>query len=149
MSRLQLALNVEDLESAVAFYQHLFGTEPAKRKPGYANFVVADPPLKLVLFEGAGAGGTVNHLGIEVEDVAEVEAAATRLAQHDLAAAPPAQDTCCYARQEKFWLSNTPDDVRWEVYAVLDHTEQFSGESENGREPGCCADTTAVALTQA
>jgi len=138
MSRLQLALNVEDLDTAVTFYTRLLGVEPAKRKPGYANFAVAEPPLKLVLFESPGAGGTINHLGIEVEDAAAVEAASTRLAEHGLAATPPAEDTCCYARQEKFWVQHTPDDLRWEVYTVMESSETFFGE-QPAESSTCCA----------
>ena len=138
MSRLQLALNVEDLDSAVTFYSRLLGVEPAKRKPGYANFAVAEPPLKLVLFESPGEGGTINHLGIEVEDVAAVEAASARLSEHGLAATPPAEDTCCYARQEKFWVQHAPDDLRWEVYTVVESSETFSGD-QPAESSTCCA----------
>jgi catechol 2,3-dioxygenase-like lactoylglutathione lyase family enzyme len=138
MSRLQLALNVDDLESAITFYSRLFGVEPAKRKPGYANFAVAEPPLKLVLFESPGQGGTINHLGIEMEDAAAVDAAATRLAEHGLAATPPAEDTCCYARQEKFWVQETPDELRWEVYTVVESSETFFAE-EPAESSTCCA----------
>jgi catechol 2,3-dioxygenase-like lactoylglutathione lyase family enzyme len=138
MSRLQLALNVEDLDTAVTFYSRLLGVEPAKRKPGYANFAVAEPPLKLVLFESPGQGGTINHLGIEMEDAADVEAAASRLAEHGLAATPPAEDTCCYARQEKFWVQETPDDLRWEVYTVVESSETFFAE-DPAQDLSCCA----------
>ena len=104
MSRLQLALNVEDLDQAVTFYSRLFGAEPAKRKPGYANFAIAEPPLKLVLFETPGQGGTINHLGVELADIDAVDAAQTRLAEHGLASVDERDTTCCYARQEKFWV---------------------------------------------
>ena len=94
MSRVQLALNVDDLDEAIAFYTKLFGTEPAKRQPGYANFAVAEPPLKLVLLENPGQGGSVNHLGVEVADADTVDAEQTRLAADGLAsiesATPPA-----------------------------------------------------------
>src|SRR4051812_27848471 len=102
MSRVQLALNVDDVEAATAFYARLFGTEPAKRRPGYANFAIADPPLKLVLLENPGQGGSLNHLGIEVEGVDEVDATQTRLAEHGLSSIDERGTTCCYARQDKF-----------------------------------------------
>src|SRR5688500_16595453 len=102
MSRVQLALSVDDVEAATASYDRLFGTRPAKRRPGYANFAIADPPLKLVLLENPGQGGSLNHLGIEVGSVDEVDAAQTRLAEHGLASIDERGTTCCYARQDKF-----------------------------------------------
>ena len=117
MSRVQLALNVTDLDRAVEFYSKLFGTEPAKVRPGYANFAVADPPLKLVLFEGQGAGGTLNHLGVEVASSDDVAAAGTRLAGAGLATANEENTDCCYAVQNKVWVSG-PDGEPWEVYTV-------------------------------
>jgi catechol 2,3-dioxygenase-like lactoylglutathione lyase family enzyme len=136
MSRLQLALNVDDLDQAIAFYADLFGTEPAKRKPGYANFAITEPPLKLVLFESAGQGGTINHLGVEMADVAAVDAAQTRLAERGLASTDERDTTCCYARQEKFWVEGAPDDLRWEVYTVVEDSETFFAETG---PDGCCA----------
>ncbi len=123
MSRVQLALNVSDLEGAVAFYSKLFGAEPAKRRPGYANFAVAEPPLKLVLLEnadsrGAGVGGALNHLGVEVESTDLVTAATQRLSGEGLATATQEATTCCYAVQDKVWVHD-PDQVPWEVYTVL------------------------------
>ncbi|HEY3238212.1 MAG TPA: ArsI/CadI family heavy metal resistance metalloenzyme [Acidimicrobiia bacterium] len=118
MSRVQLALNVTDLDQAVAFYSKLFGTEPAKLRPGYANFAVADPPLKLILFEGQGQGGTLNHLGVEVASSDDVAAASTRLAGAGLATANEKNTDCCYAVQDKVWVSG-PDGEPWEVYTVL------------------------------
>lgn len=117
MGRLQLALNVDDVDAAVEFYRRLFGTEPAKRRPGYANFAVEDPPLKLVLIENEGRGGTLNHLGVEVRTREEVDAAEERLAALGLV---PARDdgACCYAEQAKVWVHD-PDDAPWEVYTVL------------------------------
>ena len=116
MSRVQLALNVTNLEEAIGFYSKLFSTEPAKVRPGYANFAIADPPLKLVLLEGAD-GGTLNHLGVEVETPGEVEAATRRLSDEGLA--PAAEEgTCCYAVQQKAWVHD-PDGAPWEVYTVL------------------------------
>src|ERR1700744_5663433 len=108
MSRVQLALRVADLEGSVAFYSKLFGPEPAKRRPGYANFAVAEPPLKLVLLENPGQGGTLNHLGVEVADADQVDAEQKRPAQAGLAAVGERNPTCCYARQDKFWVTGTP-----------------------------------------
>ncbi|WP_377321744.1 ArsI/CadI family heavy metal resistance metalloenzyme [Pimelobacter simplex] len=119
MSRVQLALNVDDLDTSIAFYQRLFGTPPAKVRPGYANFAVADPPLKLVLIESPGHGGTLNHLGVEVADTAAVDVVQERLRGDGLASTDERDTTCCYARQDKFWVDGTPDGERWEVYAVL------------------------------
>ena len=119
MSRLQLALNVDDLEESVAFYSRLFDTEPAKRRPGYANFAVAQPPLKLVLIENPGQGGSLNHLGVEVQDRDAVDNEQARLAEHGFATVDERQSTCCYARQDKFWVQNTPNGEQWEVYTVL------------------------------
>jgi catechol 2,3-dioxygenase-like lactoylglutathione lyase family enzyme len=108
-SRLQLALNVNDIDEAVAFYSKLFGAEPAKRRPGYANFAIAQPPLKLVLLENPGQGGSLNHLGIEVPDTDTVEAEQARLAQAGLASVDERDTVCCYARQDKFWVQGTPN----------------------------------------
>ena len=119
MSRVQLALNVDDLDTSIAFYSHLFGTEPAKIRPGYANFAVAEPPLKLVLIENPGQGGSINHLGVEVADTATVDAEQTRLAAAGLASVDERDTVCCYARQDKFWVEGTPNGERWEVYTVL------------------------------
>jgi catechol 2,3-dioxygenase-like lactoylglutathione lyase family enzyme len=119
MSRVQLALNVDDVDQAVEFYSKLFGTEPAKRRPGYANFAIAEPPLKLVLLENPGQGGTLNHLGVEVGDVDTVDAEQTRLAQAGLASIDERGTTCCYAKQDKFWVEGTPSGERWEIYTVL------------------------------
>lgn len=118
MSRIQLALNVDDLDAAVDFYTTLFGTRPAKRHDGYANFAVADPPLKLVLFEAPGSGGTLNHLGVEVATPAEVAAATERLAAAGLDTEVRNATTCCYATQDKVWVGE-PGNGRWEVYTVL------------------------------
>jgi catechol 2,3-dioxygenase-like lactoylglutathione lyase family enzyme len=136
MSRIQLALNVDDVEAATAFYSKLFGTEPAKTRPGYANFAVTDPPLKLVLLENPGHGGSLNHLGIEVATVDEVDETQTRLAEHGLASVDERGTTCCYAEQDKFWVEGTPNGERWEVYTVLADSQTFSGEPADG--PACC-----------
>ena len=140
MSRIQLALNVDDIGAAVAFYSHLFDTTPAKRRPGYANFAVAEPPLKLVLIENPGQGGTLNHLGVEVEDVDTVDAELTRLASAGFATTEERDTTCCYAKQDKFWVQGTPSGERWEVYTVLADSATFFSEAEG--EPACCATTS-------
>ncbi len=140
MSRLQLALNVDDLDSSVAFYSKLFGATPAKVKPGYANFAIAEPPLKLVLIENPGQGGSVNHLGVEVESVDVVDAEELRLATEGLASTEERDQTCCYAKQTKFWVENAPNGERWEIYAVLEDSETFSGEAST--DSTCCG--TAV-----
>ena len=138
MSRLQLALNVDDLESSIAFYSTLFGTEPHKRRPGYANFAVAEPPLKLVLIENPGHGGSVNHLGVEVADVDTVEAELGRLATAGLATTEERDTTCCYARQEKFWVRGAPDGERWEVYTITDDAPADAGTDVRAEEAACC-----------
>ena len=144
MSRIQLALNVDDLDASIAFYTGLFGTAPAKTRPGYANFAVSEPPLKLVLIENPGQGGSVNHLGVEVADTATVETTQARLAGAGLASTDERDTTCCYARQDKFWVEGAPDGERWEVYTVLEDSETFSGEDET-----CCTTDTAASSTEA
>lgn len=124
MSRVQLALNVPDIDEAVAFYSKLFATEPNKRKPGYANFAVADPPLKLVLFENAAADARLNHLGVEVETSEQVWAHEDRL-KADAVAVADGSGTCCYARQDKVWVDG-PDGA-WEIYTVLEDAETLKG----------------------
>ena len=140
MSRVQLALNVDDLEQSIAFYSRLFGTEPAKVKPGYANFAVAEPPLKLVLIENPGHGGSVNHLGVEVPDVDAVDAVQTRLAEDGLASVDERGTTCCYAKQDKFWVQGTPNGEQWEVYTVLADSPTF-GASQVDSAACSCAST--------
>jgi catechol 2,3-dioxygenase-like lactoylglutathione lyase family enzyme len=137
-SRLQLALNVNDIGQAVDFYSKLFGTEPAKRRPGYANFAIAEPPLKLVLLENPGQGGSLNHLGIEVPDTDAVEAEQARLAQAGLAPAAAGETTCCYAKQDKFWVEGASDGESWEIYTVLADSQTFYAE---GHGPECCGET--------
>jgi catechol 2,3-dioxygenase-like lactoylglutathione lyase family enzyme len=134
MGRVQLALNVSDLDEAIAFYSKLFETEPAKRRMGYANFVVADPPLKLVLFENPAQAGTLNHLGVEVSSSGEVVAATRRLAAQGLPTEVEDGVSCCHALQDKVWVAGA--DTRWEVYTVLADFPVAGTESENG---GCCA----------
>jgi catechol 2,3-dioxygenase-like lactoylglutathione lyase family enzyme len=128
MSRIQLALNVNDLAESVAFYSKLFGAEPAKVRPGYANFAITEPPLKLILMENPGQGGSVNHLGVEVADTEVVEAERVRLAAAGLAADEERQTTCCYARQDKFWVEGAPNGEMWEVYTVLEDSPTFYGD---------------------
>ena len=141
MSRVQLALNVENIDEAVAFYSKLFGTEPAKRHEGYANFAVADPPLKLVLLENAGQGGTLNHLGVEVESTGAVDAEQTRLAEAGLASVDERGTTCCYATQDKFWVEGAPNGEQWEIYTVIADSHTFFDESGEG--PDCCTPASA------
>ncbi|GAC56319.1 cadmium-induced protein CadI [Gordonia hirsuta DSM 44140 = NBRC 16056] len=118
MSRVQLALNVADLEGSITFYTALFGVEPAKRRPGYANFVVADPPLKLVLIEGEqGQATRLDHLGVEVADTGQVAAAGRRFTESGLATFEENDTSCCYAVQDKVWVHG-PGAEPWEVYAV-------------------------------
>ena len=136
MSRVQLALNVDDIDEAVAFYAKLFGTEPAKRREGYANFAVAEPPLKLVLIENPGQGGSVNHLGVEVEDVDTVDAELTRLAAAGLATTEERETTCCYAKQDKFWVQGTPNGELWEIYTVLADSEVYGHDGITAE--ACC-----------
>lgn len=127
MSRVQLALNVSDLDQAVEFYSKLFTVEPAKRRPGYANFAIDSPPLKLVLVENPDADGRLNHLGVEVFSTDEVSAAQARLAGGGLATATEDDVTCCYARQDKVWVDD-PDGAPWEIYTVLADSDTPAGE---------------------
>jgi catechol 2,3-dioxygenase-like lactoylglutathione lyase family enzyme len=127
MSRVQLALNVSDLDQAVGFYSKLFATEPAKRRPGYANFAIAEPPLKLILIEGGSEPGSLNHLGVEVASADEVAAANTRLTDEGLASATEDEVTCCYAVQDKVWV-DAPDGEPWEIYTVLADAEMPAGD---------------------
>ena len=135
MSRVQLALNVDDVDEAVAFYAKLFGTEPAKRRPGYANFAIAQPPLKLVLLENPGHGGSLNHLGVEVADIDSVNAEQTRLTAAGLASTDERRSTCCYAEQDKFWVQGAPNGEQWEVYTVLADSQSFGCQPSDG--PAC------------
>lgn len=125
MSRIQLALNVDDLETSIAFYTKLFGVDPNKVRPGYANFVVDEPALKMVLIENPGQGGSLNHLGIEVADVDTVDAQLSRLSQAGLASTQERNVTCCYAKQDKFWVNDAPNGEQWEVYTVLPDSDNY------------------------
>jgi catechol 2,3-dioxygenase-like lactoylglutathione lyase family enzyme len=142
VSRVQLALNVTDLDAAVDFYSKVFATEPAKRKPGYANFAIADPPLKLVLFEGA-EGGTLNHLGVETETAAEVTAAEARLAEDGLQTTGVDDTVCCFATKVETWVTD-PDGARWEWYVKTGDAEQLENEVVGGC--GCAPTDEAVAI---
>jgi catechol 2,3-dioxygenase-like lactoylglutathione lyase family enzyme len=126
--RIQLAINVDDLDESISFYTKLFGAEPAKIRPGYANFAIADPPLKLILMENRGEGGSLNHLGVEVADTDAVDAEQQRLADVGLASIDERDTTCCYARQNKFWVEGTPNGERWEIYTVLEDSQTFWGQ---------------------
>ena len=142
MSRLQLAIDVGDLDEAVDFYSRMFGTGPAKVRPGYANFAIDEPPLKLVLFEKPGGGGTINHLGVEVGTPAEVVAAEARLAAADLETTGIEDTECCYAEKTETWLE-APDDLRWEWYVKTADTEQFANvvlgsHSTDEADTTCC-----------
>jgi catechol 2,3-dioxygenase-like lactoylglutathione lyase family enzyme len=139
MSRVQLALNVSNIDEAVTFYTKLFGVEPAKRQPGYANFAIAEPPLKLVLIEsvdehGEGPAGALNHLGIEVESTDAVQAATRQLAGAGLATLEQEGATCCYAVQDKVWVTD-PDGAPWEVYTVVADASPATGIQGDGT---CC-----------
>ena len=137
MARVQLALNVGDLDEAVSFYSKLFATQPAKHRPGYANFAVDDPPLKLVLIEGGAAGECLNHLGVEVASSEEVGAAERRLGDRGLATVSEDEVACCYAVQDKVWVHD-PDGAPWEVYTVVSDVEAPVGSAAVACGPGAC-----------
>ena len=144
MSRVQLALNVSNIDEAVAFYSRLFGTEPAKIRPGYANFAIADPPVKLVLIEGQGDPATLNHLGVEVETGAEVRATEARLAGEGLATTGVDDTTCCYALKTETWV-NDPDGAPWEVYVKTGDAEQMANTVRtDGDDAGACCAPAAI-----
>ena len=154
--RVQLALNVDDLGAAVAFYAKLFGTPPAKVRPGYANFAVANPPLKLVLLENPGKGGTINHLGVEVSDSATIHSEIARLTGEGLFTDEEIGTTCCFAIQDKVWVTG-PAGERWEVYTVLADSDTFgvspntlaSGAADNCGPGVCCGTASASGGTAA
>ena len=147
--RVQLALNVDDLDTAVAFYTHLFGTPPAKVRPGYANFAVASPPLKLVLLENPGKGGTINHLGVEVPNTARVHSEIARLSGEGLFTDEEMGTTCCFATQDKVWVTG-PAGERWEVYTVLADSQTFGSSPQTLIDAGqatdaaCCGTASAL-----
>ena len=137
--RLQLAINVSDLEQAVEFYSKMLGSEPAKIKPGYANYAIANPPLKLVLFENGGEPGTINHLGVETDSAEEVVAEEARLSQAGLETSGIDETICCFAEKVETWV-HAPDDIRWEWYVKTADADQLQNEVVRSRdaEP-CCA----------
>ena len=141
MSRVQLALNVSDLEEAITFYSALFDAQPAKVRPGYANFAIEEPPLKLVLIEGVGEPGSINHLGVEVATTDEVAAATAAFTGKGMACAVEDATTCCYAVQDKVWVDG-PDGARWEVYTVL---ADAPGPDGLGGDERCCTPSVDVA----
>ena len=143
MSRVQLALNVSDLDEAISFYSTLFKTTPAKVRPGYANFAIDEPPLKLVLIEGAGQPGSINHLGVEVFSTEAVAEATTYLAGAGLITEIEDQTTCCYAVQDKVWV-NGPDGTKWETYVVLGDA---SGPEGLGGDDQCCTSGSTEPLS--
>jgi len=140
MSRVQLALNVDNLDESIGFYSKLFNTSPAKIRPGYANFAVAEPPLKLVLVENPGQGGSINHLGVEVADTDTVDTEQTRLAAAGFASVDERGTTCCYAKQDKFWVEGAPNGEHWEIYTVLADSATAGGPTENS--PCSCGTAT-------
>jgi predicted enzyme related to lactoylglutathione lyase len=145
MSRVQLALNVDDLDEAIAFYSTLFNIAPAKVKPGYANFAVAEPPLKLVLIENPGHGGTLNHLGVEVESSDAVHTEIARLTNEGMVTDEEIGTTCCFATQDKVWVTG-PAGEKWEVYTVLADSESFGTDAlilanSAGTDSACCTGT--------
>jgi catechol 2,3-dioxygenase-like lactoylglutathione lyase family enzyme len=147
MSRAQLALNVDDLDEAIAFYSKLFNVGPAKVKPGYANFAVPEPPLKLVLIENPGQGGTLNHLGVEVESSDAVHAEIARLAAEGMVTQEEIATTCCFATQDKVWVTG-PAGERWEVYTVLADSDTFGSAPPHDRgadaaRMSCCGTAAA------
>jgi catechol 2,3-dioxygenase-like lactoylglutathione lyase family enzyme len=152
MPRVQLALNVADLDASVAFYSRLFDTQPHKRRPGYANFAIVDPPLKLVLIEvpadqrGTGSAGALNHLGIEVDDAAAVAEHSARLSGEGLATTEEIDTTCCFALQDKVWVHD-PAGAPWEVYTVKDDDPVVAGALMvlSSEAAACCTPDAAGA----
>lgn len=142
MSRIQLALNVDDLDASIAFYSKLFNTTPAKVRPGYANFAIAEPALKLVLLENRDEGGTINHLGVEVDSSETVHGEIARLTGEGLFTEEQINTTCCFATQDKVWVG-APDGERWEVYTVLADSETF------GEAPALAPEGSDLGLTEA
>lgn len=138
MSRAQLALNVPDLDASVAFYSKLFGVEPAKRRPGYANFAITEPPLKLVLIEGEADQETrLDHLGVEVDSTDQVSAATDRLKDAGLATFEENDTSCCYALQDKVWVHG-PGKEPWEVYVVKGDADQMGQSAAANADDACC-----------
>jgi catechol 2,3-dioxygenase-like lactoylglutathione lyase family enzyme len=146
MSRIQLALNVDNLDEAVTFYSKLFDAKPAKLKPGYANFALTEPPLKLVLLENPGNGGSINHLGVEVDSSDTVHSEIARLTNEGLFTDEEIGTTCCFATQDKVWVTG-PGGERWEVYTVLADSETFGSSPKqfdiDSEGPACCGSQAA------
>jgi lactoylglutathione lyase len=152
MSRIQLALNVDNLDEAVTFYSKLFNAEPAKLKPGYANFALTEPPLKLVLLENPGNGGSINHLGVEVDSSDTVHSEIARLTNEGLFTDEEIGTTCCFATQDKVWVTG-PGGERWEVYTVLADSETFGSSPKHldidSADGVCCGGQQAADQTTA
>jgi catechol 2,3-dioxygenase-like lactoylglutathione lyase family enzyme len=144
MSRLQLALNVDDLDEAVAYYSALFDTEPAKLESGYANFAIANPPLKLVLFEGAGVHGSINHLGVEHQSADDVHSELDRVKAAGLPVHSEGEDHCCFAYKDEGWVDGV-DGHRWEIYTVLGDAETAGPTTSNCCDPEAKATVGAPA----
>lgn len=138
VQRIQLALNVHNLNEAIAYYSKLFGVEVHKRKPGYANFAIDVPPLKLVLFENPAATERLNHLGVEVFEQREVDDALERFAEAGIAESAETESTCCFAKQNKVW-STDPQGLRWEWYRVLKDSDSFGALEPSAPREQCCA----------
>lgn len=138
--RLQLALNVDDLDEAIDFYTRMFDTAPAKTKPGYANWAIADPPLKLVVFEQPGAGGSINHLGVETETADQVEAAEARLRRAGLETTGVDDTVCCYAEKTETWVEGAGS--RWEWYVKQGDAESLENVIVSDRSEGVAPETT-------
>ena len=124
MSRVQLALNVKDLDKSIDFYSKMFNAKPAKTEDGYANFAIESPPLKLVLFENPDADENLNHLGVEVSSSEEVSEQSNRVSSLGLNTEVQQDTDCCYALQDKVWISGG-EDPAWEFYTVKQDTEQL------------------------
>ncbi|WP_432127700.1 ArsI/CadI family heavy metal resistance metalloenzyme [Streptomyces sp. bgisy082] len=138
MSRVQLALRVADLEASITFYSKLFGTTPTKRRDGYVNFALTEPPLKLVLIEGeTGEETRLDHLGVEVATTEQVNATTTRLKDAGLATFEENDTSCCYALQDKVWVTG-PGKEPWEVYVVKADADQL-GKSAVAGGGACCS----------
>jgi hypothetical protein len=146
VSRIQLALNVDNLDEAITFYSKLFNAQPAKVKEGYANFAIAEPPLKLVLLQNPGKGGSINHLGVEVTSSEQVHEEITRLTNEGLFTDEEIGTTCCFATQDKVWVTG-PGGEKWEVYTVLADSETFGSSPQHLESDGngavCCGAQSA------
>ena len=133
MARIQLALNVGNLAEAIDHYTKMFGVGPAKVREGYANFAVDDPPLKLVLIEGHGEPGTMNHVGVEVGSTDEVAAKIDESRRLGFDITVQESETCCFAVQDKVWIND--GEVPWEWYTVLEDAPQDTSLVKLGAKP--------------